>query len=75
MIITRLRRRHLLLVSGLVALAFISSACARSGTGSTGDSREGEPTQVRELTSIDTLQDAFNDHEGSTRLILIISPT
>jgi hypothetical protein len=30
---------------------------------------------VRELTSIDTLREAFNDDAGSTRLILLISPT
>jgi hypothetical protein len=57
----------------------VSSACAGSGTDS--DPRSSSPEQeqtsapVRELTSIETLRDAFNDDVGSPRLILLISPT
>jgi len=71
----RLRRGRRLLVPGLIALALASSACTESGIGAAGGSDQDEPTPVRELTSIDTLRDAFNEDAGSTRLILLVSPT
>jgi hypothetical protein len=75
----RVRRLRRLLVPGLIALALILSACTRSGTGSRSPSgpagAQGAPAPVGELTSIDTLRGAFNDDAGSTRLILLISPT
>jgi hypothetical protein len=71
----RLRLGRRLLVPSLITLALASSACTESGTGAAGSSDQSEPTPVRELTSIDTLQDAFNEDAGSTRLILLISPT
>ena len=75
LLVRRLRR---LLVPGLIALALIANACTRS-TGSSSPSspagEQGAPAPVRELTSIDTLREAFNDDAGSTRLILLISPT
>jgi hypothetical protein len=75
----RVRRLRRLLVPGLIALALIASACTRSGTGSGSPSSpardQGAPAPVRELASIDTLREAFNDDAGSTRLILLISPT
>ena len=64
-----------LLVPSLIALALISSACTESGTGSAKASDQSNPAPARELTSIDTLRDAFTDDAGSTRLILLISPT
>jgi hypothetical protein len=64
-----------LLVPSLIALALVSSACTESGTGAGRGSDQSEPIPVGELTSIDTLRDAFNEDAGSTRLILLISPT
>ncbi|HYZ14444.1 MAG TPA: hypothetical protein VFA08_12690 [Actinomycetota bacterium] len=75
----RARRLRRALVAGGLALAMISSACAGSDAGS--DPRSSPPEQertsapVRELTSIGALRDAFNDDAGSSRLILLISPT
>jgi hypothetical protein len=66
-------------VPNLVALALVAVACTGGGTSSpsrsstTGD--QGTPASVRELASIDTLRDVFNGDAGSTRLILLISPT
>jgi hypothetical protein len=79
--VTAIRSRRLgsLVVPSLIALALIVSACTGSDTGSSPRSRPtgdlGTPATVRELTSIDTLRGAFNDDAGSTRLMLIISPT
>jgi hypothetical protein len=72
------RLRWALAASGL-ALALVSSAC--TGMGTESDPRASSPGQertsgpVRELQSIETLRDAFNDDAGSTRLILLLSPT
>jgi hypothetical protein len=66
------------LVAGLIALALITGACTRStglGSPSSPAGDQGAPAPVRELASIDTLREAFNDDAGSTRLILLISPT
>jgi hypothetical protein len=76
-----LRRRRLrrLFVPSLVAVALASSACTGNGVGDPGSStttQQQNPTSpVRELSSIETLREAFNDDAGRTRLILIISPT
>jgi hypothetical protein len=68
-----------LVVPGLVALALVLGACTENGIGSPSRSSspedEGAPASVRQLESIDTLRVAFNDGAGSTRLILLISPT
>jgi hypothetical protein len=75
--VRHLRSRRFL-VPSLIALALISSACAGNGAGSgPGPNRTGGQSAlapVRDLTSIDTLRDAFNDDAGSTRLVLLISP-
>jgi hypothetical protein len=68
----RCLRRFLL--PGLIGLALVASACTE-GTGSAGSGDQGAAAPVRELTSIATLQDAFNDDAGATRLILLVSPT
>ncbi len=72
-------RLHRRVVPTLILLALVSSGCTGSDTGSSHRSSptggQGTPASVRELTSIDTLRSAFNDDAGSTRLILIISPT
>jgi hypothetical protein len=68
-----------LVVPSLVALALVLSACTESGIGSPSRSTppgdEGAPAAVRQLASIGMLREAFNDDAGSTRLILLISPT
>jgi hypothetical protein len=75
----RARRLRWALVAGGLTLALVSGACTGSGTDS--DPRSSPPEQertsapVHELTSIETLRDAFNDDAGSPRLILLISPT
>ncbi|MGH2527133.1 MAG: hypothetical protein ACRDG2_10340 [Actinomycetota bacterium] len=75
----RARRLRWALVAGGLALALVSSACV--GSDADTDPRSSSPGQertsapVRELTSIGTLRDAFNDGAGSPRLILLISPT
>jgi hypothetical protein len=73
------RRLPRLLIPSLIALALVLSGCTGSETGSPSRSSspgsEATPGLVRELTSIDALRDAFNDDAGSTRLILLISPT
>ena len=73
------RSRRRLLIPSLVGLALISSACTGRGTSSppraSPSGSQAIPRPVLELTSIDTLRDAFNDDAGSTRLILLISPT
>jgi hypothetical protein len=75
----RARRLRWALVASGLALALVSSACTGRGTDS--DPRSSSPGQertsapVRELPSIETLRDAFNDDVGSPRLILLISPT
>jgi hypothetical protein len=76
----RLGRRRLprLLMPSLIALAMVWSACTGSDTGpplSSPPGGQATPGLVRELTSIDALRDAFNADAGSTRLILLISPT
>ena len=76
----RSRRLRWLVAASLIALAVVSSACTESDTrtsprSSPPEDQGGQPASVRELTSIDALRDAFNDDAGSTRLILLISPT
>ena len=70
-----LRCLRRLLIPSLIALVVVASGCTANGTGSAGASDQSPTSPVRELTSIDTLRDAFNDDAGSTRLILLISPT
>ena len=75
----RARRLDWVLVASGLALALISSACsgtdADSDPGSSPPGQEPTSAPVRELTSIETLRDAFNDDVGTPRLILLISPT
>lgn len=64
-----------LLLPGLIVLALVSNACAGAGTGPAGAGGRSEPAPVLDLASIETLRGAFNDDAGSTRLILLVSPT
>jgi len=59
-----------LALSGLIGFALLSGACTRSGAAS-----EGGATQIHQVVSITSLRDAFNADVGTTRLILIVSPT
>lgn len=59
----------------LVAL-LVGTACAgASKTASPGGAGAVGSVAVRDLSSIGTLQDQFDRDSGSTRLILLISPT
>jgi hypothetical protein len=74
-----LRRLRRSLAASLIVLAVVTGACTGSGAGSgprSGTTRDqAAPGLVRALASIDTLRDAFDRDAGSTRLILLISPT
>jgi hypothetical protein len=74
-----LRRLRRSLGASLIVLAVVTGACTGIGAGSgpgSGSARDrAAPGLVRGLTSIDTLRDAFDRNAGSTRLILLISPT
>jgi hypothetical protein len=64
-----------LLVAVLVVLV-VAAACTRAGeTAPPGAQRADASESVRNLTSIETLQEQFNDDAGRARLILLISPT
>ena len=75
--------RHLglrrLLVPSVIGVALIVSACSGTGEGARLPSgpigNQGTAARLGELTSIDELRNAFNDDAGSTRLILLVSPT
>ena len=67
------RRLQRLLLPGLIGLTLVASGCTEPGSEGAGD--QGTAAPVRELTSIATLQDAFNDDVGATRLVLLVSPT
>jgi hypothetical protein len=68
------RRPNRFLLPGLVMLALVASACTEgAGSPDAGDQTTSAP--VRELTSIATLEVAFNEDAGATRLILLVSPT
>lgn len=75
----RVRRLRGALVLSVLTLALVSSACTGNGTDSeprsSPSAKQGTSAPVRELPSIETLRDAFNDDVGSPRLILLISPT
>jgi len=66
-------------VPALIVLTLVASACTGSGGGSnprsTPSGDHAAPAPVRELSSIEMLREAFNEGAGSTRLILLISPT
>lgn len=68
------RRLRRLLLPSLIGLALVATACTE-GAGSAGAGGQSTSAPVRELTSITTLRDAFNDDAGATRLILLVSPT
>ena len=57
----------------IVALsALLSAGCSGSEQSTEVSS---EPGKVTELTSVDTLREAFDKDEGKARLLLILSPT
>jgi hypothetical protein len=59
----------------LLATLVVGTACASaSETASPGGRADGSAA-VRNLSSIGALQDQFDRDTGSTRLILLISPT
>jgi hypothetical protein len=68
----RFRWRVLLLLGGL---ALVASACTGASSGPGSGASQAASAQVRQLTSIATLREAFNADAGATRLILLVSPT
>jgi hypothetical protein len=69
------RARRVWLVIFIALL--MGTACARAGSTAPSQREEqaGEPAAVRDLASIGTLQDRFEEDSGKVRLILLISPT
>jgi hypothetical protein len=66
------RRVWLVLLTALL----VGTACGGAReTASEGEADADEAAAVRDLSSITTLQDQFDRDTGSTRLILLISPT
>jgi hypothetical protein len=60
----------------LTVLVVLMPACgAASESAPPGDQDPGRTVAVRDLSSIETLQDQFDHDEGMTRLVLLISPT
>jgi len=57
------------LVAVIASIALVATGCGSEGGGDTS------PRGVVELTSIDTLRQAFDDDVGSARLLLLLSPT
>ena len=57
------------LVAFIASIALVATGCGSEGRGDTS------PRGVVELTSIDTLRQAFDDDVGSARLLLLLSPT
>jgi hypothetical protein len=64
------------LAPGLVVISILASACTGAG-GASGGTANGTAgaAPVRELTSIRTLEEAFNDDTGKVRVVLLLSPT
>jgi hypothetical protein len=61
---------RLLLAGVLAALLLAGCGGSAGGEGTTSGAAE-----VAELGSLETLREAFNDGEGSARLVLLLSPT
>jgi len=60
----------------IVTVLLFGAACStESDTVSGRDQGAEEATPIRNLSSIEELQEQFNRDEGVTRLILLISPT
>lgn len=60
----------------IMAVLLVGAACSSgSDTVSRRDQGAGEAATIRNLSSIDQLQEQFNRDQGVTRLILLISPT
>jgi hypothetical protein len=68
-------RGRRVLRAGLIALSLLATTC--TGRQTVGGRAGGEATSapVRDLSSIATLQDDFNQDAGKVRLILLLSPT
>jgi len=60
----------------VVALLLLGAACSNENeTVSRRGQGSDEAATIRNLSSIEELQEQFNRDEGVTRLILLISPT
>lgn len=70
-----LRASHRVWLALLVLLVAGTACAGASETASPGGGRADRSVAVRDLSSIGTLRDRFDRDTGSTRLILLISPT
>ena len=60
----------------IVAVLLVGAACSNENDTVSGRDRgAGEAATIRNLSSIEELQEQFNRDEGVTRLVLLISPT
>ncbi len=69
------RKRRVATVALLLATALVVVACGAGGSSPPTDPGAATSEQVRTLTDIAQLQDAFNADKGSVRLVLLLSPT
>lgn len=77
----RRQRRSTWKTAGLLLLSLVILAAAASvGRGLPGElidrfSERGAPATLTDLTAVDQLQSAFNEADGTPRLVLLFSPT
>lgn len=77
----RTPRRNTWKTAGLLLLSLVILAAAASvGRGLPGElidrfSERGAPATLTDLTAVDQLQSAFNQADGTPRLVLLFSPT
>ncbi len=75
------QRRGTWKTAGLLLLSLVILAAAASvGRGLPGElidrfSERGAPATLTDLTAVDQLQSAFNQADGTPRLVLLFSPT
>jgi hypothetical protein len=70
------------LLLGLVILGLLASACSaeRSASSKSSERRSTfgatkSESSIHELSTIESLKDAFNQDDGKARLVLLLSPT
>jgi hypothetical protein len=56
-------------------LALVVAAVLLAGCGGSDAGEGARAGAVEELTSVDTLRDAFAEADGTARLLLLLSPT
>ena len=64
-----------LVLPAVMGLALLVSACTGPGAARGNGESAGGTARIHRLASIATLREAFNADKGTTRLVLLISPT